>query len=79
MIVHIIILILSLIFLAFIIIFPSIWASIVDKENNFWVKKGIFKESTAKRMAKYEKGNILKVIVVFGIAAASFNIWLIGL
>ena len=74
MIVHLTILILSSIFLAFIIIFPSKWASFVDKENSFWVKKGIFKESTAKRMSKFEKGKVLKIIIILGIMAALLNI-----
>ena len=79
MIVHLSLLTLSSVLLVFIVIYPSKWASIVDKENSFWVKKGIFKESTAKRMAAFEKGKFLKIIIIFGIVMDLLNIWLIGL
>lgn len=73
------ILILSLIFLAFIVIYPSKWAEIVDKENSFWVKKGLLKESTAKRMSNFEKGKYLKIITLFAILISLLDIWLINI
>ena len=75
-------LILSLLFifwLAFMLIFPEKWGSIVDTENAFWVKKGILKEATVERFVRFEKGKGLKIIVTILIAFSLVNAWLFSL
>jgi hypothetical protein len=52
--------------LLFMIFFPKRWASIVEKENSFWVKKGIIKAKTAEKIAIFEKGKGLKILVGIG-------------
>ncbi len=58
----------NLAWLAFIIGAPTKWGDLVEKENGYWVKKGIFKTSTANKMIKFEKGKGLKFLIMFPIA-----------
>lgn len=60
----------------FILVCPNQWSIIVDKENDFWVKKGIVKASTAEKIARFEKGMGFKILLVFGLALFLINVWL---
>jgi hypothetical protein len=62
------------IFLAFMILAPNKWASIVDKENNFWSTKGIITPEFATKCARFEKGKLFKIIL--GIELIAFLILL---
>ena len=56
----------ELIWLWFIIKRPEKWAAWVDKENDFWVRKGIFSVPFAKWMKRIEKGMPQKLLVGTG-------------
>ena len=60
----------NLAWLAFMIISPSKWDAIVEKENGFWVKKGLLKNSTAEKFIEFESGKWLKLLLMFPIAVS---------
>jgi len=49
--------------LAFIIGRPKVWASWVDKENNYWVARGRLASGLAERIKKLEKGLTMKILL----------------
>lgn len=55
--------VLSCLGLGFIIFCPKRWAALVDKENNYWVGKGVVSASRAELVKKLEKGMVMKVMV----------------
>lgn len=64
------------VWLTFVIFFPTQWAYIVEKENNFWVTKGLYKAKTAEKIARFEKGKGLKILIATGIVLFLLNAWL---
>ena len=58
----------SIIWLWFMIFKPEQWSRLVDKENDFWVGKGIVSPSLSGWFRRFEKGLGQKILV--GIAAA---------
>ncbi len=67
MIVSIVISIIGVLWLGFMMSFPEKWNNFVDKENGFWIKKGLVTESTAEKFARFEKGLVLKIIIIIGV------------
>ena len=65
--------------LIFILLWPIQWASIVDKENGYWVKKGLLKVTTAEKVSRFEKGIGFKILIVIGLALFLFNSWVASL
>ena len=49
--------------LALIVFFPRKWAALVDKEYNFWMRRGIMEESSGDRLRNFDKSRSLVVIV----------------
>ena len=43
------------------------WGRIVDRENEFWVRKGVLSRSTGERIKRFEKGLGLKILVVLNL------------
>lgn len=64
------------VWLTFMLICPNRWSAMVDKENNFWVQKGVLKPATAERFANFEKGIWLKILVAIAMLAFLANAWL---
>jgi len=67
--------------LLLILLFPKKWASIVDRENAFWVAKGLLSERTARRFTALEKGKGLRLLLLSGLllgAALAFMEYLTG-
>ncbi len=57
--------VLSCLWLGFLVFFPKRWAALVDKENNYWVEKGMISASRAEQVKRLEKGFAVKMMVVF--------------
>jgi hypothetical protein len=53
----------SIVWLWFMIAKPERWSQIVDKENDFWVRKGIVPASFSEWFRRFEKGLRLKILV----------------
>src|SRR5580700_2935543 len=49
--------------LAFIIARPKVWASWIDKENDYWVARGRFSSGFAEKIKKVEKGAGMKILL----------------
>jgi hypothetical protein len=47
----------------FVIRRPGQWAALVDKENAFWVRRGIISEAFAEKCKRLEKGPVQKVMI----------------
>lgn len=56
---------------------PNQWKVFVDKENAFWISKGVVSESIAEKFRRFEKGRGQKLLV--GAAAAIGTIGLLGI
>lgn len=72
-------LILSLVgalWLAFMVFFPEKWTSFVEKENGFWVKKGLMKAERAEKITRFEGGKGFKIIVGIGVLFSFLNSWI---
>jgi hypothetical protein len=54
---------LSLAALIFIIVRPAAWGSLVDRENDFWARRGWFSSAFADKMKSLEKGIIPKLFL----------------
>lgn len=54
---------LCVIWLLFMVLKPDIWGRIVDKESDFWVRKGLFSASFAEKFKRLEKGIVMKLLV----------------
>jgi hypothetical protein len=50
----------------FMIAKPERWSRFVDRENDFWVKRGIVSASLSERFKKFEKGLGQKILVGTG-------------
>jgi len=53
----------SLVWLWFILARPGQWSELVDKENDFWVGKGVLPSTLADRIRRFEKGPAQKFLV----------------
>lgn len=42
---------------------PGLWAAWIDKENDYWVKRGRFTSEAAEKMKKTEKGLAAKFLL----------------
>jgi len=42
---------------------PGKWAAWVDRENDYWVRKGLISDTVAEAMKRIEKGRPLKVVI----------------
>lgn len=51
------------VWLVILIRFPRKWAALVDRENDFWIRKGVVKDSTSGWFRRLEKGRFLVVCV----------------
>jgi hypothetical protein len=61
----------SVILLWYIVTHPARWAELVDKENDFWVGKGMVPRATAEWFRRFEKGPAQKILVALvGLLAA---------
>lgn len=58
------------IWLGIILLMPRRWSKFVDWENAQWVRTGLLPEKWATKLTVMEKGAVLKVILVLGIAAS---------
>ena len=54
---------LSLAALIFITAQPATWGSLVDRENDFWVRRGWLSPALAEKIKSLEKGFVLKLIL----------------
>lgn len=45
---------------------PERWISIVERENAFWVSRGIVSASVAERLKNFERGRGQKILVGAG-------------
>ena len=45
---------------------PEQWSRFVDKENDFWVKRGFFSASFSEKFRRFEKGLGQKILVGSG-------------
>ena len=45
---------------------PERWSSIVEKENAFWVSRGIVSASLAERIKRFERGRGQKILIGTG-------------
>jgi hypothetical protein len=50
----------------FILAKPNLWSRLVDKENDFWVKRGIISASFSDKFRRFEKGLGLKILIAAG-------------
>ena len=50
----------------FMIARPEQWGRLVDRENSFWVRKGLASERLARWFARFEKGRGQKILVGIG-------------
>lgn len=66
------------IWLSIVVLFPIQWEFLVDKENSFWVNKGILKAETADKLARFEKGSGFKILLLIGLAGSAFCIWILS-
>lgn len=53
--------------LAFMLLAPKKWSSIVQKENDFWVNRKIIKPALAAKCINLETGIFLKIIAGLGL------------
>lgn len=60
--------------LLFIVTRPDRWSRIVDKENDFWVRKRIVPASLADSCRRFEKGLGLKILICCGILLGAGSI-----
>ena len=51
------------VWLVILIRFPRKWAALMDRENDFWIHRGVVKESTGGWVRRLEKGRFLVVCV----------------
>jgi len=60
---------------------PGRWSGWVDRENDFWVRKGWSQPATAERIKKLEKGPIPKMLAAAatGLGTLGLILWLIAL
>jgi hypothetical protein len=72
----------SWLWLWFMIARPKQWSSFVDKENDFWLKRGIVSASFSERSRRFEKGLGQKILVgstailsTVGLLVIHFLIW----
>jgi hypothetical protein len=54
-------LVVFLVLLAFTIIFPIQWARLVDREYEFFLRRGLVSESVSRGFKRLEKGFVLKL------------------
>ncbi len=66
------------IWLSIVVLFPIQWAFLVDKENGFWVNKGILKAETADKLVRFEKGSGFKMLLLIGLAGSATCIWILS-
>lgn len=66
------------IWLSLVVLFPIPWEFLVDKENRFWVDKGILKAETADKLARFEKGSGFKILLFIGLAGSVLCIWMLS-
>jgi hypothetical protein len=63
--------------LVFIIIRRATWAALVDRENDFWVRRGWFSAAFAEKMKALEKG-ILPMLILGAIVLISVvQLWVL--
>ncbi len=67
----------SWLLLWFMIARPKLWARLVDKENDFWVNKGIISATFSERCRSLEKGLCLKILIGSGAVLGTFGFLLI--
>jgi hypothetical protein len=53
----------SLMALVFIVARPGVWASWIEKENNYWVARGRFSSEFAEKIKRLEKGPAMKLLL----------------
>jgi hypothetical protein len=53
----------SLLWLCFMLWQPARWATFVDWEYDFWVRRGLISPSLAEKCKRLEKGLVLKCLV----------------
>jgi hypothetical protein len=51
------------VWLAFTFVFPDKWARLVDREHEFFLKRGIVSASVSRGFKRLEKGIMLRVVL----------------
>lgn len=69
----------SLAWLIFMIVAPKTWGALVDRENDFWVKRAGFPVKMTEWIKRQEKGMTLKVLVGFSFIMSSILGFKLGL
>lgn len=72
-------LVLWLVLLAFMVIFPGQWARLIDREHEFFLKRGLISESVSREFKRLEKGVVIKLALVGTILIGLMNLTIIVL
>jgi hypothetical protein len=67
-----------IIWFALVVLFPIPWALIVEKENSYWVNKGVIKAATAEKIVRFEKGKGFKIVLGFALIGSVVSIWILS-
>lgn len=59
--------VISVAWLWFMIKYPARWAQLVDKENDYWVGKGLISAAAADWFRRFEKGMGQKILVALAV------------
>jgi hypothetical protein len=65
-----------IIWFALVVLFPIPWALIVEKENSYWVNKGVITTATADKIVRFEKGKGFKIVLGFALIGSAVSIWI---
>ena len=68
----------GILWLGFMLVYPTKWDNFVEKENGYWVKKGWISESTGQKIAGFEKGIVLKILLIIATAVSLANVWILN-
>jgi hypothetical protein len=56
---------------------PALWASWIERENDYWVKRGRSSSAFAEKMKKLEKGAAPKIMLVLIAIFSAANVYLL--
>lgn len=75
MVVSIIFTFFCMILFLFITIFNKKFEMLVEKENDFWVKRKLMSTKNAERLKRFEKSTFFKVLMFIYMCIGFFSIW----
>lgn len=67
----------SWIFLWYMMVRPQQWNTFVDKENDFWISKGMLSPTIGSNIKQFEKGLGMKVLVAIAALIGSVLCYLL--